>query len=114
MMDADRREWPAEALSRGAREQLYLAFRIALVEDLGERKAALPLVLDDILVNFDPARAEAALDLLARLADTHQVLALTCHERVRDAFAQRGAGVLELSASQLSQLEGPGRVARAG
>ncbi|HZH17922.1 MAG TPA: AAA family ATPase, partial [Archangium sp.] len=44
-----RRDWSAEHLSRGTREQLYLAFRLAVIQDFGETRGALPLVVDDIL-----------------------------------------------------------------
>jgi uncharacterized protein YhaN len=97
VLDASKREWSAEALSRGTREQLYLAFRLALVEEICEHKPALPLVLDDILVNFDPERADAAVGILAQLSTRHQVLALTCHPWVRALFVAHGAQVTELT-----------------
>lgn len=74
-------------LSRGTAEQLYLAMRFALVEEYGG-KAILPLVLDDILVNFDEERMESCLLVLADLSTRHQVLLFTCHGHVRDAAAR--------------------------
>ncbi len=50
---------PAAELSRGTREQLYLSFRIALIRDFAGTKGPLPVIVDDILVNFDPDRARA-------------------------------------------------------
>ncbi len=47
-----------EVLSSGTREQLLLALRLALVSSHARRGVALPLVLDDVLVNFDVARRE--------------------------------------------------------
>ena len=44
---------PIEVLSRGTREQLFLSLRMALVAGYARRGAAMPLVLDDVLVNFD-------------------------------------------------------------
>lgn len=42
------------ALSRGTSEQLYLALRFGLVERFVETSGeSLPIVMDDILVNFD-------------------------------------------------------------
>jgi uncharacterized protein YhaN len=73
-------------LSRGTAEQLYLSMRFALVEEYGG-KAILPLVLDDILVNFDEERMESCLRVLAELSKRHQVLLFTCHGHVRDAAA---------------------------
>lgn len=94
--DSRGRQWPAEQLSRGTREQLYLAFRLAVVEDFGQTRCALPVLVDDIFVNFDPARTRNAVRVLARLAEAHQMVAFTCHPQLRDLFASHGAAVLEL------------------
>ncbi|GAC1357749.1 MAG: hypothetical protein NVSMB47_10820 [Polyangiales bacterium] len=68
-----------ELLSTGTREQLYLALRLAYVEHYGRRAEPLPLVLDDVLVNFDAARTAATLGALARFAANAQVVLFTCH-----------------------------------
>ncbi|MGG1519684.1 AAA family ATPase [Paenibacillus oryzisoli] len=73
-------------LSRGTAEQLYLAMRFALAEEYAGR-AVLPLVMDDILVNFDEARMAGCLRVLADLSKRHQVLLFTCHAHVREAAA---------------------------
>ncbi len=69
----------AEALSRGAREQLYLAFRLAWIEEQSRRGRSMPIVVDDILVNADPIRQRVMIDVLGEFAERHQVLFLTCH-----------------------------------
>jgi len=97
-----RREWSAEQLSRGTREQLYLAFRLAVIQDFGETRGALPLVVDDILVNFDAERTRLALKLLASLASRHQVIAFTCHPWLVELFEAQGARVTELSPGTLT------------
>jgi uncharacterized protein YhaN len=74
-------------LSRGTAEQLYLSMRFALVEEYAG-KAVLPLVMDDILVNFDEQRMESCLRVLADLSSRHQVLLFTCHGHVREAAAR--------------------------
>jgi uncharacterized protein YhaN len=91
-----RREWSAEQLSRGTREQLYLAFRLAVIQDFGETRGALPLVVDDILVNFDLERTRGTLSLLSSLSKHHQVIAFTCHPWVRELFEEERARVVEL------------------
>jgi|GEM_PF-1159025 len=85
------RDWSAAQLSRGTREQLYLAFRLAVVRDFGETRSALPLIVDDVLVNFDPGRARSAIQLLAQLAEHQQVIAFTCHPWLRELFEAEGA-----------------------
>lgn len=81
----------AEALSRGAREQLYLAFRLAWIEEQARRGRSMPLVLDDILVNADPMRQRVMVDVLREFAERHQVLFLTCHPDQVALLEQAGA-----------------------
>ncbi|NTX63168.1 AAA family ATPase [Myxococcus sp. CA051A] len=92
------RDWDAAQLSRGTREQLYLAFRLAVVRDFGETRGALPLIVDDVLVNFDPGRARSAIHLLARIAEHQQVIAFTCHPWLRELFDAEGAHTQALEA----------------
>ena len=73
-------------LSRGTREQLYLALRFGLIRDLGEHTERLPVVIDEVLVNFDPYRARLTAQSLELLARTNQVLVFTCHPSMRDLF----------------------------
>ncbi|GAB7386898.1 hypothetical protein BSNK01_07340 [Bacillaceae bacterium] len=76
-----------EYLSRGTAEQLYLAMRFALANEYAQRHP-LPLIMDDIFVNFDDTRLRAALRVLAELVDTHQVLLFTCHHHVLRAIEE--------------------------
>lgn len=92
------RDWSAAQLSRGTREQLYLAFRLAVVRDFAETRGALPLIVDDVLVNFDPLRARAAIHLLAQLSEHQQVIAFTCHPWLRELFEAEGARLQHLEA----------------
>ena len=66
-------------LSLGTREQLYLALRFGLIREFGERTERLPVVVDEVLVNFDPDRARRAAEAFVELAETNQVLVFTCH-----------------------------------
>ncbi|MCL2123261.1 MAG: hypothetical protein FWH34_04140, partial [Desulfovibrionaceae bacterium] len=85
-----------EHLSRGAQEQLYLALRLAYIRNHAGRAAALPVIMDDILVNFDPTRASRAAQALVPLVrglppqdgqdaiPPHQVLFFTCHPHLAE------------------------------
>ncbi|MEX2561332.1 MAG: hypothetical protein WD403_15520, partial [Pirellulales bacterium] len=85
--DADGSCLGAESLSRGTREQLFLCLRLALAASYARRGVELPLVLDDVLVNFDGRRAKAAAALLrAFAAEGRQVFVFTCHEHVLKLF----------------------------
>ncbi|MGE5191965.1 MAG: ATP-binding protein [Deltaproteobacteria bacterium] len=89
--DDQGRIFPVQSLSRGTREQLLLAVRLAVVEKLAGEGISLPLILDDVLVNFDEDRATATADLLLELAaQGQQVLFLTCHKHLSQLFAARG------------------------
>ena len=72
-------EIDAGNLSRGSVEQLYLCLRLGLAETFAERSEALPIILDDVLVNFDPGRAALVAETLGETAVHHQVLFMTCH-----------------------------------
>ncbi|MCD6327956.1 AAA family ATPase, partial [bacterium] len=86
-------------LSQGTREQLLLAIRLGLVRDFGERQEKLPLVMDDVLVNFDYHRACATGEALHSLSETHQVLLFTCHQETLDLMLDvaPGAQIIKLS-----------------
>ena len=51
-------------LSTGTEDQLFLALRIAAVEDYLARAVALPFVADDLFINFDPERSAAGFEVL--------------------------------------------------
>jgi uncharacterized protein YhaN len=76
------RQVETHRLSDGARDQLYLALRVASLERYLEKHTAVPLVLDDILVHFDDARAGAALEVLGELSTRVQILFFTHHHRM--------------------------------
>lgn len=92
---ADGRTLAVEKLSRGTREQLFLCLRLALVQThFADRAIQLPIVLDDVLVNFDSRRAEAAGRLLRKIAaGGQQILLFTCHEHIAAMFADLGVSV---------------------
>lgn len=98
----DGKEVSAETLSRGTREQLYLAFRLAVIAELFEARGAVPVVLDDVMVNFDLERARGAARALRDLSQTHQVLAFTCHAPVAEALVEAGAERVDLTVHQRS------------
>ena len=70
-------------LSRATAEQLYLSLRFGFVEEFTRRSEPLPLIFDDILVNFDPDRAAAA-SAIVELSRNQQILLFTCHPATVD------------------------------
>jgi hypothetical protein len=86
-----------DKLSRGTREAVYLSLRLALVTVYARRGAVLPMVLDDILVNFDAQRMKSAAKLLVEFSrNGYQILMFTCHEHMSQLFHSLDAEVLIL------------------
>ena len=73
-----------EEMSDGTRDQLYLALRLAYLDhELDEsNREPMPLVLDDILMNFDDERSRATLQILAELSGKTQVIYFTHHRHL--------------------------------
>ncbi|WP_334073317.1 MULTISPECIES: AAA family ATPase [Paenibacillus] len=70
-------------LSRGTAEQLYLAMRFALSEAVSGRES-LPLLLDDLFVNFDAGRLAGVLSVLKEVSESRQLILMTCHAHVAE------------------------------
>jgi uncharacterized protein YhaN len=94
--DGERRS--PEELSTGTNEQLFFALRLAYVTLYGTRAEPLPVVLDDILVNFDRQRTAATLAALGTFGARTQVLLFTCHPHIVDLAREAlpGARILGL------------------
>ena len=83
-------------MSRGTREQLYLALRFGLIEEFEKRSEPLPLVMDDIFVNFDENRNSQMLDKVLQFSQKRQAIVLTCHKGVFDAYSSLGANAVTI------------------
>ena len=75
-------------MSDGSVDQLYLALRVAALEEYLDQAPALPFVADDLFINFDDDRAAAGLQVLAQLANSCQVIFFTHHEHLVDIARQ--------------------------
>jgi len=53
--------------------------RLALVREYANHVDPLPVVFDDIFVNFDPNRSRNTFNAVRELSKTHQVLLFSCH-----------------------------------
>ena len=100
-LDSSEKALSPEQLSTGTRQQLYLALRLAYIDHYARQSEPLPIILDDVLVNFDDARALAALEALNEFGEAHQVLFLTCHEHLVEMARQVKSDLasLEIAAS---------------
>ncbi|MBW1889995.1 MAG: AAA family ATPase [Deltaproteobacteria bacterium] len=91
-----------EGMSDGTADQLYLALRLASLEQYLEHNKALPFVVDDILLRFDDERALATLDVLADLAGKTQILFFTHHRHLVE-LAQKNLDPSKLSIHDLER-----------
>ena len=78
--------------STGSADQLYLALRVAAVEDSLDHGTPLPFIADDLFINFDDDRAAAGFKVLGDLAKRTQVIFFTHHQHLM-AVAESAIGV---------------------
>lgn len=89
-------------LSEGTGDQLFLALRLAALEQRADAGRPLPFIADDVFQTFDDARTAACLALLAELGRRAQIIVFTHHRHVVQAAEQAAAGaadVIDLSAT---------------
>lgn len=81
---------PPESLSRGAQEQAYLALRLAYIQNHARSFESLPVIMDEILVNFDPERSCRCAETLSGMAQSggQQILYFTCQPHVIEMFKE--------------------------
>lgn len=74
--------YDSEYLSSGTLDQAYLSLRLAITELLTKEDSKLPVLLDDVLMQYDDRRTEIALKFLSNYAggkEGRQILLFTCH-----------------------------------
>jgi uncharacterized protein YhaN len=106
----DGRPVPISALSDGARDQLFLALRLATLEESASQPQAepIPFIVDDLLLTFDDRRASAALKALADFSTHTQVLFFTHHRHLVE-LARQAIPADRLFVHELSPLDSPKR-----
>ena len=89
VIDGDEQRLVSNALSRGAAAQLYLAMRLSLARSYADQQGvALPLLLDDVLVDADDDRRVRVAEELATVADDLQVILFTAREDTARLLAE--------------------------
>lgn len=84
-------------MSEGARDQLYLALRLAYLEDFASRAEPPPFIGDDLFMTFDDDRARCGVLALAGLSESLQPIVFTHHRHLVDiAQVTLGDGLDEL------------------
>ena len=83
-------------LSRGTVDQAYLSLRLAVSELISE-KEPIPIIMDDVLSQYDDKRTSTALEFLADYSKRTQCILLTCHGSIASAAKNYGLEVKKLN-----------------
>ena len=70
-----------DKLSVGTIDQLYLAFRLAIIKEISEEK--IPIILDEAFAYYDEKRLENILKYLSEKID-NQIIVFTCTQREKN------------------------------
>lgn len=78
----DGQQVDVKGMSDGTRDQLYLALRLAALALQVEQGLSMPLIADDLFINFDDGRTTAGLQVLGELSRKMQIVFLTHHDHL--------------------------------
>ncbi len=73
---------PAERLSIGTIDQLYLSLRLAMLDEVSKEK--IPIILDESFAYYDDERLKNILSFLVNEFSDRQIILLTCTEREKE------------------------------
>lgn len=89
-----------DQLSRGTKEQLLISLRLGFIEEYEQESEPLPVIVDDIFVNFDDRRSHEAARVFWEFANgknaDRQILIFTCHPRTKDFFDDREVNWIDI------------------
>jgi uncharacterized protein YhaN len=107
----DGRRVAVAGMSDGTSDQLYLALRVAAIEDYLDHAEPMPFIADDLFINFDDKRAAAGFRVLNELAKKTQVLFFTHHEHLLDVARETlGPSVLTVTLPAIASRAEPGPI----
>ncbi len=85
------------SISKGTLEQVYLSMRLALAYIIEKEDIIMPIVLDEVFVNWDKDRFFATCDYLFNQKNNRQMFYFTCHESVAQILENKyGANRINL------------------
>lgn len=86
--DAEMRRKNEIEWSTGLAEQVYLSIRLGLASEFGRQTEPLPIILDDVLVNFDPTRQLGVAKAIMEFGREQQVLLFSCHPEIKQIILE--------------------------
>lgn len=81
-------------LSAGTSDQAYLSLRLAMSQLICEEP--MPIMLDDVLCQYDDRRTDEATAFLNEYSNGHQTILFTCHGTVRESAEKNGAEIINM------------------
>jgi uncharacterized protein YhaN len=99
VFDAREASKKIEQLSRGTREQLLLSLRLGFIEEYERKAEPLPVIVDEVLVNFDPNRAKKTAEVLHEFGKNRQILVFTCHPETVEYFKPKDINQININDS---------------
>ena len=67
-----------------------ISLRLGFIKEYERKAEPLPLVVDEVLVNFDPERAKETAGILYEFAKDRQIMIFTCHPETTGYFPATG------------------------
>ncbi len=89
--DSSEVEW--QYLSSGTIDQSYFSLRLAVADMLSGKKNTMPVLIDDVFIQYDDIRTKQALDFLDDYSANSQIIFFTCHGHLIDMSAKQNLNV---------------------
>lgn len=84
-------------VNRSLKELAWLSLRFSLIQEFAEKNASLPMLLDEVLANFDPSHARRIVEFMDNFShsgkETQQIIYFTCHPWLVELFQSVNPGV---------------------
>lgn len=83
-------------LSRGTKEQLLISLRLGFIEEYEKQAEPLPIIVDEVLVNFDPYRARQTAEIFLEFGKDRQIIIFTNHPSTKDYFGSSAVNLTQI------------------
>lgn len=84
-------EW--QYLSSGTIDQAYFSLRLAVADMLSEKNNSMPILIDDVFLQYDDIRTKQGLDFLDDYSQNSQIIFFTCHSHLIDMAVNQNLNV---------------------
>lgn len=85
-----------DQLSRGTKEQLLISLRLGFIEEYETKAEPLPVIVDEVLVNFDPTRAKKTAEIFQDFGGNRQIIIFTCHPSMIEYFDKSSINLIKI------------------